>query len=84
MQIQPPAMPSARGPGLQLVEGRVVDAERRGDWWYLNFGQDWRRDFTVTIGKQALPAFAATGTEPYALKGRTIAFAAFCNGATVR
>ena len=58
--------------GLTLVEGRVIDAERRGDWWYLNFGQDWRRDFTVTIGKQALPAFAAAGTEPYALKGRTI------------
>lgn len=58
--------------GLQLVEGRVVDAERRGDWWYLNFGEDWRRDFTVTIGKQAVPSFAAAGTEPYALKGRTI------------
>ena len=58
--------------GLQLIEGRVVDAQRRGDWWYLNFGQDWRRDFTVTIGKQALPAFAAAGIEPYALKERTI------------
>ena len=58
--------------GLQLVEGRVLDAERRGDWWYLNFGEDWRRDFTVTIGKPALPAFARAGTEPYALKGQTI------------
>lgn len=72
MQIRAAGDAERAPPGLQLVEGRVVDAERRGDWWYLNFGQDWRRDFTVTIGKQALPVFAAAGTDLYALKGRTI------------
>ncbi|MFO1120383.1 MAG: thermonuclease family protein [Rhodospirillales bacterium] len=72
MQIRT-ADDAGRAPsGLQLIEGRVVDAQRRGDWWYLNFGEDWRRDFTVTIGKQVLPAFAAAGIEPYALKDRTI------------
>lgn len=59
-------------PGLQIVEGRVLEAQRRGDWWYLNFGEDWRRDFTVMIGKNALPAFAAAGLQPFALKGQNI------------
>lgn len=58
--------------GLQIVEGRVLEAERRGELWYLNFGADWRRDFTVVIGKQALAEFVRAGLEPYALKGRMI------------
>lgn len=58
--------------GLQIIEGRVLEAERRGDWWYLNFGADWRRDFTVTLHKRALPLFAASGIEPYALRGRVV------------
>jgi endonuclease YncB( thermonuclease family) len=59
-------------PGLQIVEGRVLQAERRGDWWYLNFGANWRSDFTVMIGKQALPEFARAGLAPVSLEGRTI------------
>ena len=42
---------------FQLVQGRVLDAERRGDRWYLNFGDDWRSDFTVVIPAYALPDF---------------------------
>lgn len=30
-----------------IVEGRVVHATMRGRRVYLNFGEDWRRDFTV-------------------------------------
>ena len=58
--------------GLQIVQGRVLKAERRGDWWYLNFGADWRSDFTVTIGKQALPEFERAGIAPFSLEGRVI------------
>lgn len=58
--------------GLQIVQGQVLHAERRGDWWYLNFGADWRSDFTVMIGKQALPEFARAGVEPFSLTGRII------------
>jgi len=59
-------------PGLQIVQGRVLKAERRGDWWYLNFGADWRSDFTVTIGKQALPEFERAGAAPFSLEGRVV------------
>ncbi len=58
--------------GLQIVQGRVLKAERRGDWWYLNFGADWRSDFTVMIGKQALPEFERAGVAPFSLEGRAI------------
>ncbi len=57
---------------FQLVEGRVLDAERRGDRWYLNFGDDWRSDFTVTIPASVLPDFAAAKLDLYSLKSRVI------------
>ena len=57
---------------FQLVEGRVVTSGRRKDWWYLNFGEDWRNDFTVSIGKAALPLFAQQGFDLFALQGKVI------------
>lgn len=72
MRVQPADAVDPAATGLQIIEGRVLEAERRGDWWYLNFGTDWRRDFTVTLNKRSLPPFAAAGIEPYALRGTTI------------
>jgi micrococcal nuclease len=57
---------------FQLVEGRVVEAPRRADRWYLNFGEDWRSDFTVVVPAQALSDFAAAKLDLYALRGRVI------------
>jgi micrococcal nuclease len=42
---------------FQLVEGRVLKAALARGQGYLNFGQDWRSDFTITIPKRALAAF---------------------------
>jgi micrococcal nuclease len=58
--------------GFQLVEGKVLTAARRKDRWYLNFGDDWRDDFTVSVGKEALPRFAEQGFDLYALQGKVI------------
>lgn len=57
---------------FQLVEGRVVAAERRGNRAYLNFDQDWRSDFTVTLDNRALGLFERTGIDPIALSGKKI------------
>jgi endonuclease YncB( thermonuclease family) len=57
---------------FQLVEGRVVKAavvKRRG---YLNFGDDWRSDFTVTIPPDHLRAFAAAGSGLAGYEGRRV------------
>ncbi|MBK8174093.1 MAG: thermonuclease family protein [Rhodospirillales bacterium] len=56
----------------QIVEGRVTDASRHGNRWYINFGDDWRDDFTVIIPVQALKLFEAAGMKPYSLKGRDV------------
>lgn len=71
-RIRTPTNVASAAGSFQLVEGRIVDAARHRNQWYLNFGTDWRSDFTVVIPKQALAAFADAGVEPYALNGRTI------------
>lgn len=55
---------------IHIVEGRVVKATRIDQRVYLNFGADWRSDFTVVIPSKALKAFAQAGVDPLRL-GRT-------------
>ena len=57
---------------FQLVEGIVLDAaivRRRG---YLNFGADWRSDFTISIAPQDMARFRRAGIAPGTLTGRTV------------
>ncbi len=46
---------------FQIVEARVVEATRVGGNLYLNFGADWKSDFTVFVARGQLRAFAAAG-----------------------
>jgi micrococcal nuclease len=55
-----------------LVEGEVVTAVRRKDTWYLNFGPDWRSDFTAAIPVKRLPAAELAALDPYALQGQRV------------
>jgi endonuclease YncB( thermonuclease family) len=55
-----------------LVEGQIVAARRVKERVYLNFGHDWRDDFTVTIAASALPLFAQVGLDPLALAGQSV------------
>lgn len=48
---------------FQVVRGVVANAARVRGRVYLNFGQDWRRDFTVTISKKDMRAFARAGLD---------------------
>jgi len=57
---------------FQLVEGRVMDAaivRKRG---YVNFGADWKTDFTIAISPRDLKLFGAEGEDIVALKGRIV------------
>ncbi|HHS82401.1 MAG TPA: thermonuclease family protein [Devosia sp.] len=56
----------------ELVEGRVLHAERVGRRVYLNFGPDWHTDFTVTIERAALNLFADRGLDPLTLQDALI------------
>lgn len=55
-----------------FVRGKVVDALRIKNKVYLNFGADWRTDFTVLIAARNLKPFRAVNLDPLALKGQTI------------
>lgn len=57
---------------FQIVEGRVLDAARVGGRTYLNFGADWRTDFTVTLPTAADRLFRSQGLDPLTLEGRRI------------
>lgn len=57
---------------FQIVEARVLKAARVRDRVFLNFGRDWRDDFTVAIEADNLPSFAAAGFDPLALEGANI------------
>lgn len=57
---------------FQVVAGRVVDAAKVKGAVYLNFGGDWRTDFTLRLDGPALKMFRAEGIDPLALKGTTV------------
>lgn len=53
----------------ELVEGRVVVADKAGGRVYLNFGRFFKEDFTAVIDGKALALFSADGIDPLKLGG---------------
>lgn len=67
----------------QLVEGRVAAVGEGGGRLYLNFAPDWRSDFTISVERKAVGAFAAAGIDLKTLAGarlRVRGFLAWRNG----
>lgn len=58
-----------------FVTGRVRSAATRGDKIYLNFGTDWRRDFTAVVAKNDWRNF--TGMDLLALGGKAVRLRGF-------
>lgn len=56
----------------EIVEGRVEHVAEIRNRTYLNFGRNWRRDFTVTISAEAMRLFSAEGEFFAKLKGRSV------------
>jgi endonuclease YncB( thermonuclease family) len=54
---------------FQLVEGRVVEAAVVRGRAYLNFGADWRADFTATLAPEVRRRFEAEGIDPRDYQG---------------
>ena len=57
---------------FQIVEGEVVDAAVVRGRAYLNFGADWREDFTVTVAPKDRRAFTDAGLDLESLAGRIV------------
>ncbi|GHA26559.1 hypothetical protein GCM10007989_22940 [Devosia pacifica] len=56
----------------ELVEGRVLKADRAGSRIYLNFGRNWDLDFTVVMERAAIAMFEEAGLDPLALEGALV------------
>lgn len=57
---------------FEVVEGTVARVGRGGQRHYLEFGRDWREDFTAGIEDRLLNRFAEAGVPIEALEGRRV------------
>lgn len=57
---------------LALVEGRVRAVATVRQRTYLNFGEDWREDFTVSLEPAVRRLFEREGLEPTGYEGRLL------------
>lgn len=57
---------------FELVQGTVVAVAKTDKRYYVNFGNDWRSDFTITIQGDARRLFNDAGIDPLLLDNRTI------------
>jgi len=57
---------------FQLIEGTVVSAAKVKARVYLNFGADWRTDFTATLKPGARQMFKKIAIDPISLQGKRV------------
>ncbi|HSZ74337.1 MAG TPA: thermonuclease family protein, partial [Rhizomicrobium sp.] len=57
---------------FQVVEGKVLNASVHGGRAYLNFGADWRTDFTVTIAPDDMKSFRKEHIDPRDYAGKFV------------
>lgn len=57
---------------FQIIEGRIEDAADVRGVMYLNFGVNWRDDFTVRIDRKVARRFKAAGLGPDMFKRRHV------------
>ncbi len=67
-----PDLLASRFGHYELVEGRVLTAQKAGGRVYLNFGRHWKDDFTALINAEALRLFGQQGFDPLTLQGALI------------
>ncbi len=57
---------------FQIVRGRVLAAARHGKRVYINFGHDWKRDFTIIIQTKNWKKFVGQGLTIADMRGKEI------------
>lgn len=57
---------------FQIVEGKVVSVKVGRDRAFLNFGPDYRTDFTVTISARDMKRLAKEGVDPSKWNGKNL------------
>jgi micrococcal nuclease len=72
VQAEPPGPALARADSFQIVIGRVLQAFDVRGTTYLNFGADWRRDFTAVVLPKVRQLLAARGIDVRTLTGHHV------------
>ncbi len=57
---------------FQIVEGTVRKVAEVKGRYYLNFGKNWRDDFTIKISRRSMRFFRKKGIKPQVLKGKKV------------
>jgi endonuclease YncB( thermonuclease family) len=57
---------------FQIVEGKIHSVSIRQNRIYINFGADWRSDFTVSIAPAGRRLFSKAGMDPLQWNGWTV------------
>jgi len=57
---------------FQIVQGKVVSAAVKNGRAYLDFGADWKNDFTATIAPDGMKLFRARGIDPRTYAGSVV------------
>ena len=57
---------------FQLVEGRVLRVAETRRWTYLNFGANWRWDFTISIDRRSRRRFRKAGVDLTKFEGARV------------
>lgn len=69
---EPPGALFALAGSFQLVEGDVKKTAAVRSRVYLNFGEDYRRDFTISVERRQQELFRAKGVDLLALTGKRV------------
>ncbi len=57
---------------IQVVQGKVYSVSTRGNITYLNFGRDWKTDFTIEVDATMRRALMKNAINPMALTGKFV------------
>lgn len=68
----PPANLARLRNSFQLVEGRILEVTKLRKKIYINFGENWRDDFTVSLNARAIRLFKKAAFDPTLLKGKRV------------
>jgi endonuclease YncB( thermonuclease family) len=71
-QVRTPANLGGDTGTFQIVQGQVLSADVNNGRAYLDFGPDYRTDFTVTIAPADMENFRSQGVDPRSYQGKTI------------
>ncbi|MCD8497780.1 MAG: thermonuclease family protein [Alphaproteobacteria bacterium] len=71
-QILMPAETAGKDGQFAIVEGKVISTAMKQNRVYINFGDNWKDDFTITIAPEYRTNFFKTKLDPLQLNGKTI------------